>query len=594
MQEANGVLVPGLQLLAVNDEPILNDSLTEAREKLNRASFPLRLRVYAVHVTGNRWRSPLFSEPQTAVGIKLDLNHLGHVRLGGVDTHRGRFRGATGLSTGMILTNVNGQVVSCVGSNHKDHDTYAKNTRWIRQRLFERLSPPLFAPPPYVVALDVSIEFQMALQDEVTCSPIPESGLPSSLQSMTYKLERMATITTSNTTSRRARRIKSLPPRIPSTISETTINEDDPYPCLEPAMVPTTTTTATATITDTQTVRRRNSICAQPQAFHQPASMGTTSTTKTTTTTEKDNSLWSSAVRLKSTPKRPVNKMDRLKKPTFSKADDRLIDPTLDDDDESTVGQDLVASDRLDNNHDNTNNDPDALLDSLPAPDEHDEIFEDAPSIDGDEIRLVDVSFTDEVPSFSKHRDSVVVRIHGSHRSLHSGDLIQPGLSGRSLLMDDANEGGVGSENDHGSSWVEEDLTLESTHQALTTTCDESSPPAAVTVPALSPVGNKVGVQVISTHREGDLLTIHLHKTSTHPRLGLILRQDYDASTAAGSGIIIHRILKGGLFGDASVLKPGQIIQQIQDRPTPRSTSKTFELLASLTGRFSIQVKIPS
>ena len=200
MQEANGVLVPGLQLLAVNDEPILNDSLTEAREKLNRASFPLRLRVYAVHVTGNRWRSPLFSEPQAAVGIKLDLNHLGHVRLGGIDTHRGRFRGATGLSTGMILTNVNGQVVSCVGSNHKDHDTYAKNTRWIRQRLFERLSPPLFAPPPYVVALDVSTEFQMALQDEVTCSPIPESGLPSSLQSMTYKLERMATITTSNTT----------------------------------------------------------------------------------------------------------------------------------------------------------------------------------------------------------------------------------------------------------------------------------------------------------------------------------------------------------------------------------------------------------
>jgi hypothetical protein len=556
MEELNGLLVSGLQVLAVNDESICNYTLPQARAFLAQASFPLRLRVYGVYVRGNRWMNPTLSEHQ-ALGLKLDLS-MGRVRVGQISARTGRFRGDARLQVGMLLTNLNGLEVSTASSKlfnpSKDGDT-----RRIRQRLYRRLLTPPTAPPPNIVALDISSSFQASLINELEIS-IPESDLPLCLQSTTFKLKRF---TSSPQPPTRSVSLPGLTPNdstfsstngpIPSIKARDMVDHDEngdvPSPFRSISYTPVSQSAAAfeSHSTSTTTVSIPNEIA------------------NTIDMTNVESALSDSYYS-----RRGGNKFDKM--------DKRLENPVFDEDDEDESVSFQQPRQILDDDDDKN-----ALV-HVPQPSNiNTNVDADNHGAENSSHPLNDdPKDLEHSEAFMNHNDGVL-RMYGSHRSLRSGQVIHPcgnsaghisaqtestnSISSRRFVDDGVNgepgddEGGIGAIIDgHPFPIISKTVT--------------SSPDLAV----------------LSAHYDSNVLTIHFEKNDTTPRLGLILRQDLESHD---SGVVIHGVLKGGLFGEGTPLKAGQVIQMIQGRPCPTSTSETFDLLTRLTGRFSMQVRIP-
>jgi len=552
MHEVNGLLVPGLQLLAVNDDSLSEDSIGEARARLARASFPLRLRVHGIHATGKRWMNPTLTQKQ-ALGIKVNFSPMGHLRLEMVKAE-GRFHQGMGLRSGMVLTNVNGVEISNASSIFNGNRTI--KARWMKERLLGELLTSPFSAPPFMVAIDVSSDFQTILKHELS-SPVHEADLPLSLQSMTFKLNQF-----SDTVVRPIRRGVSLP-------TPSTTPPEAPSGGKEEVPVEMAATKDDVGLTDTALKKSSSLVLSTPQL----------SVSRDLTNSSIFSSRSGSSLRLSK------DKRDRRKKSEFAKADSRLADPVFpmdnDFDDDSDTASELLNDSR----HSSV-----MALTILEDKREGDGSSDDGYQSSEMDINSVDLQEMLPPRPLRRHTDSVI-KIHGSRRSFHSGAVIQPGSvegnsSHQSLLSDEAKDDDFLNDQEG----VSNEATSDQEH--------DFSPFLHPQVTIRDRESSRNDLRFISEQLDGDSLTVTFEKTSNHPRLGLILRQDFAArkssETVMEKNIVIHGVLQGGLFSDASVLQAGQIIEEIQGEPCPNTTSETFDLLTSLTGQFSMKLRIPS
>jgi hypothetical protein len=266
------------------------------------------------------------------------------------------------------------------------------------------------------------------------------------------------------------------------------------------------------------------------------------------------------------------DKWERRKKPGFCKGDGRLADPTFDiDDDDVDDDNDKLGLVKL--------NDHPTVMTSSSAPQNEEDHSNHDHSMD-------DPLHQDSTKPPSVIRKDSVVQIRGSRRSLKSGQLVQPTTAAAADTITTADAATNDDYETHDDVFVDQRPSKK----------EPKTSPQPTTLPMVTMVskthngGGGGTLRILSTHRDGNSLTIQFEKNTTNPRLGLILRQELGPKT---SGISIQGVVPGGLFGEASVLRPGQVIQQIQERPCPKSPSETFDLLVNLTGRFSMQVILP-